>query len=339
MAVAGNHRPQLDGLRALAVAGVFYTHFWQDGSMFGYTGVRLFFVLSGYLITLMLVENMDRREEGQAQPLWHFYVRRALRLWPAYMLVLGVATLFNFQDMRSVFWWHFLYASNFLFAFTDSWEPWTTAGWWSLAVEEQFYLFWPLLLVITPRRWQVALALLFCIIGMGLRLTQSPETIAFTTLPFSSFDALAGGALLAISDHRGKLPVWFPTVTLLALLGIYMSWQFQSWLMIHIRETLGVLVFAGIIAFAKQNYGGPAAWILGNPIMRYLGRISYGIYLYHLFVMAFMYNFAAWYFAVFKNRSWEHMFYAGFLTIALASLSWYLLEAPMNRLKHRFPFP
>ncbi|MET0136759.1 MAG: acyltransferase [Sphingobium sp.] len=329
----------MDGLRAFAVGGVFYSHYWQDGSMFGHAGVRLFFVLSGYLITLMLVENMDRREEGRAQPLWHFYARRALRLWPAYMLLLGAATLLDIQDMRSVFWWHFLYASNFLFAFTNAWQPWSTAGWWSLAVEEQFYLVWPFVLLVTPRGWRVAVAILFCVVGIGLRLTLAQNTVAFTTMPFSSFDALAGGALLAMADHRGKLPRWLPLMTPLALAGIYWSWQYESWLIVHIDETLCVFLFAGIIAFARQGYGGPAAWILGNPVMRYLGRISYGMYLYHLFVMAFLFEYGAWHFAMFQHRGWGLMLFGSLITIAVASLSWFLVEAPMNRLKARFPYP
>ncbi|KEZ19813.1 putative membrane-located cell surface saccharide saccharideacetylase protein [Sphingobium yanoikuyae] len=307
--------------------------------MFGHAGVRLFFVLSGYLITLMLVQYLDARDAGRAPPLWHFYARRALRLWPAYILILGIATLLDWQDIRSVFWWHFLYGSNFLFAYTNDWQPWATAGWWSLSVEEQFYLIWPPVLLMTPQRFRVMAAVAFCALGIGLRLMLDPETVAFTTLPFSSFDALAGGALLAMADHRRKLSHWFPMVVPLALLGILFSWQFSSWLIVHIDETLCVLLFAGVVAFARQGYRGPAQWILGNPILRYLGRISYGMYLYHLFVMAFLFRDAARYSVMFQSRGWALMLFGTVITVALASLSWYLLEAPINRLKQRFPFP
>ena len=100
-----------------------------------------------------------------------------------------------------------------------------------------------------------------------------------------------------------------------------------------------VLLFAGVVAFARQGYRGPAQWILGNPILRYLGRISYGMYLYHLFVMAFLFRDAARYSVMFQSRGWALMLFGTVITVALASLSWYLLEAPINRLKQRFPFP
>lgn len=307
--------------------------------MFGHVGVRLFFVLSGYLITLMLIENLDRRADGGGQPLWHFYVRRALRLWPAYMLILGLAALLDLQNIRDTFWWHFFYATNFLFAITNEWQPWTTAGWWSLSVEEQFYLVWPALLLVTPRRCREIMALTCCALGVAVRMSIAPDTVAFTTLPFNSLDALSGGALLAMVDHRGKLSRWFPLVTPIAAAAIILSWRFSGWFILHVDEMLFVILFMGIVAFARHGHGGPAQWILGNPVTRYIGRISYGMYLYHLFAMAILLKYGSPYFDMFQHRGWGLMLFGSILTILIATLSWYLVEAPMNRLKKRFPFP
>ncbi|ODP36542.1 hypothetical protein BFL28_05570 [Sphingomonas turrisvirgatae] len=332
--------PQLDGLRAFAVFGVFYTHFVQDGTMWGHAGVRLFFVLSGFLITGILLRGRDARDEGAGHPIRNFYIRRALRLWPAYYLLIGVALAANWLDMRDYAWWHLLYLSNILVAIKNSWEvPWITAHLWTLSVEEQFYLVWPLVMLLLPRRaldLACAVAILIAVIG---RVVIPWQLLAYTTVPTNSLDALAGGGLLALLHHRRGIPGWFPAIGLAAGAGIIVALVTGSLLGTHVAEVLTVPLFAALIALAIRKYRGPLRWVLANPIIGYLGRVSYGAYLFHLFVMGFMFTVLAPRFGLFQSRGWPLFMAGAAITYALATLSWFLVERPLNRLKDRFAYP
>jgi peptidoglycan/LPS O-acetylase OafA/YrhL len=137
-------RKELDGLRALAIFGVMYTHFVNDDSALGTLGVYLFFVLSGYLISGILLRCRDLIEGSRATPsgtLRTFYVRRILRIFPVYYLYLFGLLIVGSTEIHEQFWWHATFNSNLLFSFF----PFTslTPHLWTLSVEEQFYFFWP----------------------------------------------------------------------------------------------------------------------------------------------------------------------------------------------------
>ncbi|MCJ2176977.1 acyltransferase family protein [Novosphingobium album (ex Hu et al. 2023)] len=334
------YRPQLDGLRALACLGVLYSHLWVEESMLGHAGVRLFFTLSGYLITLILLDDADKRALGlPRQPLWHFYARRALRLWPAYYAALAIALITNVHDLRDSATWHILYATNIYFAVTNNWWPQVIVSWWSLSVEEQFYLVWPILLLAVPRRWQAASAIAFCLGGLMLRALFPSDSVAYYTLPFASLDSLTGGALLAMAEHRGRLSKWFPLIALPVLALQLWAWELPPALATQCYETSFAVVFTCIVAVLSRGYAGPLNWIFGSPLARYLGKISYGIYLYHMFVRVLLQEFS-YPLAPSLMTVGFHMFAVGtLLTVALASLSWYVLEAPMNRLKRHVSYP
>jgi peptidoglycan/LPS O-acetylase OafA/YrhL len=329
------YRPQLDGLRAVAVGGVLWSHFMNPGSMLGSLGVRLFFVLSGYLITGLLLEARDRDGER----IHAFYVRRALRLWPAYYVALGLLVLLDVQQIRDVAWWHAFYLSNFLFAMRGDYVPWTTAAWWSLAVEEQFYLLWPAVILLVPRRllpWVCAAA-----VPLAASYRLAGELNGWTDqswllLP-ASIDALAGGALVAIWKQADNptlrwlgpagwaaLPVWL----VIAALGLGGAW----W-----EGGVSLIGFMALVAGQAGDGNGRGAHVLGHPVFAAPGRISYGIYLYHIPV---------WYGLTHLPGGWRLMHpgpallvLGGTVTLAVAALSWFALEAPLNRLKRRFPFP
>ncbi len=154
---SGEHLDQLDTLRAFAVTAVLIRHFWpelQPGLDLGARGVHLFFVLSGFLITGILLRSRALVEDsgrGTGLAIRRFYIRRFLRIFPIYYLVLAVTWALGFPDVRSGIVWHLAYGSNILFAIENQWPP-TTAHLWSLSVEEQFYLIWPLLMLLVPRR-------------------------------------------------------------------------------------------------------------------------------------------------------------------------------------------
>lgn len=155
------YMPQLDGLRAIAVGAVMLHHFLPlarfvpyDFITLGDLGVRLFFVLSGFLITGILLRcKSDVANLGahSRHPLRMFYVRRFLRIFPVYYLALGFAALLNLPTVRDSLPWHAAYLSNVFFARSGQFNG-PLSHFWSLAVEEQFYFIWPWLIVFAPSR-------------------------------------------------------------------------------------------------------------------------------------------------------------------------------------------
>lgn len=341
MSNIGGYRPQLDGLRAVAVMLVLLGHFALDQSVVGHVGVRIFFVLSGYLITGILLQARDARDAGQGQPLRHFYFRRILRLWPAYYLLLGIALIGNIGDIRSVAPWHLAQMSNILFAVRNAFVPPVTAHWWSLAVEEQFYLVWPLVVVFLPRRWLVPAIIAAIAIANVARAFIPMDDIAYLTLPFMSFDALAAGALVTVAERRGPLPGWLLPGTLLlgAITLVVLLLPLPFGLNFHLSEALTAPLFAGLVALAAAGrtpswMGRALSW---SPVL-YVGRISYGVYLYHLFILAAMWKLDET--AAFLAHHRMVMFLIGSAaTIIVATASWYMIERPINALKRRYPFP
>jgi peptidoglycan/LPS O-acetylase OafA/YrhL len=328
-----NYRPQLDGLRALAIAGVLYSHFFDETSPAGPLGVLLFFTLSGYLITDMLLEA----KEAGGLSLRHFYMRRALRLWPAYYFALGAAVALNVEGMRAVVWWHAAYASNILFALRQDYVPWVAAAWWSLAVEEQFYLVWPVAVVLASRRalpWVCVAA----IVG-SLAFTAAVQWLGGSEqmnllLPGALF-SLAGGALLAVArryrpDLLRRLPALglAAVVASLALLALDLQWN------IWVRP-LAVAAACALVDGASTDSGWRLRRVLASRPAIFVGRISYGIYLYHLFVWWALMQLSG--FHPPTQRGWSMLLVGSLLTVALATLSWFAIELPFNRLKSRFP--
>ncbi len=222
------YMPQLDALCALAVFAVWIEH-WGIKERRGFNlipwgqlGVWLFFVLSGFLITGILLrakEGVERSRSagagnGGGDTLWgatkNFYARRFLRILPIYYLAL-FATIFllHIPDMRHLFWWHLTYTTNIRVAFSDSLGKFPDQGgihFWTLAVEEQFYLLWPALILLVPRRHLVKTIFITLAGGVAFRAVcvAVGQGGAAGTLPFSCFDLFAYGAALAAfnADHR-----------------------------------------------------------------------------------------------------------------------------------------
>ena len=215
--ITRHYMPQLDGLRAFAVGAVLIHHFFRPprigGVDFALLGVWLFFVLSGFLITGILLRSRDQIDHGgcqRGQVLRQFYARRFLRIFPLYYLVLALAATLNLGDVRDTIFWHLAYLSNYLFATQRYWGA-VTAHFWSLSVEEQFYILWPALILFAPR--QLLLKLIISAIAIGPIFRVVAHFLDFnwiarlTVLP-ASLDALGLGALLAYcSHHAGEKPI------------------------------------------------------------------------------------------------------------------------------------
>jgi len=346
-----NYRPQLDSLRALAVLAVLLGHF-------GYLpvsieGVELFFVLSGFLITRILIDGKSRCERFPKLPksylLRHFYVRRFLRIFPPYyalLIILSLASFFNFRDRfweGNVFWksmfFHASYTSNFWFAITKKWEPWITSHFWSLSVEEQFYLFWPWIIISVPRKrlWIAAVSL--CASAFVFRTAMrvyNVNYITFGTLSPTYFDFLGLGGLLAVVWEKPRaqfiLRVAGSFATVLLLLGLAVGFAIQD------AMILWAFAFTGLVSKAAEGFTGPVGSFLSWSVLRYIGHISYGIYLYHLPALLFVVRVYKKLGVRFPDVGLGRFVVAGVVTVSIASLSWHLLEGPINRLKRFFPY-
>jgi peptidoglycan/LPS O-acetylase OafA/YrhL len=212
-----HYMPQLDGLRAFAVGAVLIHHFFQPGRIGGVDlallGVWLFFVLSGFLITGILLRSRDQVDYSgypSGFVLRQFYIRRFLRIFPLYYSVLFLAATIDLGDVRDTIFWHLAYMSNYLFATHQYWGP-VTAHFWSLSVEEQFYILWPALILFAPHRLLLKLVISATAIGPIFRVAAhflDFNWIARLTVLPASLDALGLGALLAYcSHHAGQKPI------------------------------------------------------------------------------------------------------------------------------------
>jgi peptidoglycan/LPS O-acetylase OafA/YrhL len=335
---------ELDALRGLAAVAVMIFHCHRD-FWFGFTGIDLFFVLSGYLITEILIRN--RRRQGCLRV---FYARRAFRILPIYYLV--VISVFLINSFLS----HPLPTSGYpyhLFYLQNTPHYWgcipPTPGLplihtWTLAIEEQFYLLWPLaVLLLTPAR-------LLCVCVCLVLFTSSArfEGLHAETL-LGRMDGLALGAMLACLRARwqwarspsssrgffaiaGAAAVYFIVWNLRAVQSLETAQSF--------RGNAGILIISiayfGLIGGLANVAGARGAAWLRLRWLTGLGTISYGLYLYHVVVYAaFDYYFKldgthndCWWMALLKIA----------VSIGVACLSWYFIEKPILKLKDRFSY-
>ena len=132
-----------------------YTHFYDIQSIAGSVGVRMFFVISGFLITDILLRESDQIAHGNSvkQVLVAFYMRRLLRIVPALYLMLFIGWCIGLEGLAPTLAWHLLFALNILFILKGDFTPWFSAHLWTISVEEQFYIFWPYaILFLSSRR-------------------------------------------------------------------------------------------------------------------------------------------------------------------------------------------
>lgn len=305
--------PGLDGLRAVAIIGVLLYHAGIDWMPGGFLGVDVFFVISGFLITSLILEEYDR--SGRVN-FTKFYLGRARRLLPAVAVLLiavGLAVLIVYQDALSAFredalatvfyvnnWWYIFVDQSY---FESVGRPPLLKHLWSLSVEEQFYLIWPafalllmrsggrplvrrlaLVLAIASTVWMAVLS-----IRNGYPVDADPSRAYFGTDSHSM--GLLVGAALATMWRPGRLSTQVPrgaqliitgigVASLAAVIGFYLFvGEFTPWLYRGGFLALAFFTTALIAAVTHPaSFLGPA---LGTGVLRYIGRRSYGIYLWH----------------------------------------------------------
>lgn len=349
-------------MRAIALLLVIISH-WLDKSAFSRTvkpgaiGVDIFFVLSGFLITTILLQSRQHAEtRGTSKKvvLQHFFIRRSLRIFPVYYLFVGaclvLAPLTGTQIRQNALYF-LTYTTNFYFYQQQAWDG-MVSHLWSLAVEEQFYLLWPWVMVYTPRKYLLGSILAFISVGLvsGYVITHQGLGDFALILPFSCFDAFGLGALLAfvLIFHRTQLARLHRLLGGAALIcGLQaLSWHTPWPLLLLPGRTVYSLLTLWLLAqlvLAQERGQRPPA-LLTNRALVFLGKISYGMYLYHLPL--------AWD-AEYLYQQLNHRLpgalqpYQPYLVFAenmvllilLSWASWVLLERPLLRFKQYFESP
>ncbi len=353
------HVPSLDGLRALAVMGVMAVHSGVPGFESGWLGVDLFFALSGYLITTLLLKEFDKRGDVS---LGNFWARRFLRLMPAYMFYITGITIAMWYWSGSVLsthggWSPELYTFS-LWAYFVNFAPkggiWNgqniTVHLWSLAVEEQYYLLWPLVLAflmrtryLLPVAWGAALITLVFYVGWASEFSQTYMLYARgMSLFFASALAVTlwaspiGSRYITNVASSNALFIVVTVITVIVftigatkgLSDAQTRYYFLPWL------SFG---FALLVIRCAVTEGRIPGW-LAHPWLVQIGKISYGIYLYHELVRVGVWYVTSELFSGFSKYFAYGLRLALYFigTIFVAWLSYRFIEQPFLQLKNRF---
>jgi peptidoglycan/LPS O-acetylase OafA/YrhL len=332
-AAGGKRLPALDGIRAIAVLGVIASHSGLFG--LGWLGVDVFFGLSGYLITGIL---LDAKESGGGARAYFlpFYMRRALRILPLAWLVALVAA--GLRDEWSGLGWYIGYLVNWL---PSSPPPRDLGHYWSLAVEEQFYTLWPALVYFASRQTLRRATIGLILLDVACRLVVSLWPPDFATpqfrdlATFARADSLLVGALLAQRERShgwGREKAWAWPACLLAAITVVVIRVVERQDAVPLLTynlkwpVIALGVGAGLLAVLNR----PPRWLQWGWLV-WIGKVSYGIYVIHAL-------FGAWLHAHFPLSQAPLIFLLQLaFTLPLAAASWYGFESPLLSLKRYWP--
>ncbi|MCL6524164.1 MAG: acyltransferase [Thermoflavifilum sp.] len=293
-----SHIPALDGLRGMAILLVLLYHCFPFLiTRLGWVGVDLFFVLSGFLITGILLDT--KYSKGYYK---NFIVRRVLRIFPLYYLVLCILFIFiplvgleKIRGQNFIFYshhqqWFWLYMQNWLFSIKGFPENHSLVHFWSLAVEEQFYIFWPIIIYILPRRFFLLVTTSLIIFSILFRLKLGQFWSLNYTYPYlstlSRMDALLVGGIIAylIRYQKSILEKTIPFIMVLAVCGSIMGIfiiKSASFLRLYPIYTLFDISFACMLVYSLTIKKNLCTIVFQSSALQFLGKYSYGIYVYH----------------------------------------------------------
>ena len=336
--VAVNGRiPQLDGLRAVAILSVFVNHSLRVP--LGWVGVDVFFVLSGFLITGILLQRKQISESEGTGYLIPFYRRRFIRILPPYVLLLIVYHfVYHLDDLHP--WPLFVFFGMNLQHFFHVGGP-GDLPLWSLAVEEQFYLVWPFVVLLVSEKVLLRISLAALVIVPILRVICTywlhREFLIYTLTPFRC-DLLCAGAAITIlwksrTPHLEGLirrRAWLGCIGGFGLLGILQIWPYfrlssDEPLANGLCLSLSLIGAASLLAWTLADHGWLRRVLTLAPV-RYVGRISYSMYLVHVMVIVQLARFIPWKYVTIPSLT---------VTILYATISWYLMERPLLNLAAR----
>ncbi|MFN7981773.1 MAG: acyltransferase [Vicinamibacterales bacterium] len=368
------HLPGLDGVRGLAIVMVLATHFVGGATAhtllqrlvvkaagYGLLGVDLFFVLSGFLITGLLV-----RAKGRPNYFRNFYARRTLRIFPLYygvlaglFLVLPRLTTVTpmLAEAAKHQAWLWTYTSNFYLAHVSDWNTLTYVNhFWSLAVEEHFYLLWPLVVFSFSRPTLERICIGVILVGLAMRIGlawSGMSELSISVLTPCRVDSLCAGGLLAIVAHRDEgrdagrlveraLPAALLFGGLIVAVSAWCALTDLGVTTLHqVRDSLYALFFGAVVLLSLRPGHSFFSRAFQNRTLRFLGKYSYGLYVYHAILL--------WYFTdthvearfdALLGNHWLTMIAVAVvgtaISVAVAMLSFHLFEKHLLSLKRFF---
>jgi peptidoglycan/LPS O-acetylase OafA/YrhL len=341
------YQPQLDGLRGIAVLSVVLHHFdVRLPGMFdwGPIGVRIFFLLSGYLITLSLWRlHADVKEAGGGywMGLLGFHGRRLARLLPVLYVMLGVAFVMGLPEFRRAMLWHAVFGTNLYALHVGQW-PDAASHLWSLSVQEQFYLLWPFLILITPRKWLPGVLVTLFVAGFAFRAaiieSGASDFYRWVMLP-GVIDSFALGSLIACVKKAGRplpftTPGWRSVAVGLVALSCYVLARFIRFgpfpgPVAALIETLENLFFAWLLIRTVAGWRGVVGAVFESRLLVHLGRVSYGLYIFHVLVNVALSPWLARHGLTVADHAFLRCAVLLTVSIGIASISYHYLEAPL----------
>jgi peptidoglycan/LPS O-acetylase OafA/YrhL len=367
----GSRVPALDGLRGIAILAVLLFHY-AGGALhqshsaivgaismaigFGWTGVDLFFVLSGFLITGILYDT-----RGAPNYYKNFYARRALRIVPAYYLLMTIYVLLtaflhlHWKPAHLFFLIYLGYPAILIWPYLESISSFVVVGHlWSLCAEEQFYLVWPWTIATLKNRKSIlaacgALGALAILLRMAILASGRLDPAwAYGFLP-CRIDALALGAALAVlarSPACMHLQRWAPVATvaassiLMCIVAIRHTTGRYDFVIATIGYSIIAVAYGGLLVLSLRK-GGLLEYVLSSRALRVFGKYSYGLYLYHLPLAAVLHPMKDYFIAgtrSFLMGSAVYLISALALNLVVAGLSFHFFESPILRLKAHFQY-
>ena len=331
--------PLLDGLRGLAVLLIIIRHCVHSDiylidfiRMKCWIGVDIFFALSGFLITNILL-----KDKGASGFFKRFYLRRILRIFPLYyvslFLILGIIYIFNVEKnyilVENAFYF-ITYTQNFYFAFTEE-DPGNLLlfHFWSLAVEEHFYLFWPIIVHLF-RGMQIFIVCIGIILGCTFLRYYFPSNVNYVAT-FTRLDGLAAGGAFACLYNSNRFSFkLLPQISILSFIILMLIMVFKPVVFLPFKFTAVGIFSACLVAYCiiDTNLKSVFNYLFNNKPMRTLGKYSYGLYLLHFPVYICFYKFVE------EHNILSRIGFSLVLGI-IVFLSYKFLELPFLRLKKK----
>lgn len=368
------HVNTIDGMRAIAAISIMFIHLLPPGHYMQHLflnspiGVTFFFVLAGFLLTYSLtglLKTLDSKQTG----VWGAYTslqsKRAIRLLPAYLVVVIGAALLGMKNGYIALPWLLTFTINWGMIYDVS--PFVHASHlWYLAAQEQVFLFWPFVIFLVPRRWLAPVLVAALLSGPVMRLILSLPVWEFPWLmrrisPFSAVDMIAAGGCLAwLIRHLGREAYaqsrWPARLMWTGLIGTatltfarYFSNGSLAWLLPehHTLQTMAsaanvtfdvffeAILFAWMIGLAWTGMKGWPQRVLSSPPLVWLGALSYSIYLVHHYMIEVAPVLARWCHLPYPDPGFAQFLVLAFLSVIFACVVYYAVELPSNLLREK----
>ena len=346
---------QLDGLRALAMIGICWDHWAPSAWNFNLPfeiGLYFFLVLTGYFITGSLLRTRDKAEARGGKWRWqawkNFQWRRGLRIIVPYYAALAIAVIYLAPAVLPNLHWYALYLTNFYIALIGEW-PRGTLHFWTIAIQQQFYLFWPVVIWLVPRRFLPLAMVVFA--GMAplsrhFGYLFTPPFVWPEKMSWGSFDFFGIGGLMALAIHSGfplSSRLW--KILMVTCCGTYLFFEFGPRFGL-VPNRIGLfdasilsVGFCGVIATATIGWRNIAGKFLETAFLQKIGLLSYGIYLFHNLAPVILSRHAS---ILWQGPHADSFFRVALriacyatLTWVMTALSWKFLETPLNNLRAR----